>query len=292
MRIDISFLPALALAFILIFARIGVMVMLLPAIGESAMPARMRLTLALLLSAILLPLHRTEYAVDTSAYGPMLTMLGKEMLVGATLGITVRLTLSALQVAGTVVAQQLGLGFVTAVDPTQGGQQNVIVGNFLAVLAVTMIFATDMHHMVIAALNDSYRLFRPGDVPIPGDIAIVQSRSRHSLATDAADAGVLRRVAGLDPGGAHAAGAGRQRDDGLLPRLSRKCPRRVDTLSRGQRWPRDRTTPRKQKTLPKNGWTTRSNVATSPRARSSIPGSSSRRLRSPCPLSPAAWAPG
>lgn len=56
MRIDISFLPALALAFILIFSRIGVMVMLLPAIGESAMPARMRLTLALLLSAILLPL--------------------------------------------------------------------------------------------------------------------------------------------------------------------------------------------------------------------------------------------
>ena len=164
MRIDISFLPALALAFILIFARIGVMVMLLPAIGESAMPARMRLTLALLLSAILLPLHRTEYAVDTSAYGPML-------------GITVRLTLSALQVAGTVVAQQLGLGFVTAVDPTQGGQQNVIVGNFLAVLAVTMIFATDMHHMVIAALNDSYRLFRPGDVPIPGDIADLVTRT-------------------------------------------------------------------------------------------------------------------
>ena len=177
MRIDISFLPALALAFILIFARIGVMVMLLPAIGESAMPARMRLTLALLLSAILLPLHRTEYAVDTSSYGAMLTMLGKGMLGGATLGITVRLTLSALQVAGTVVAQQLGLGFVTAVDPTQGGQQNVIVGNFLAVLAVTMIFATDMHHLVIAALNDSYRLFRPGDVPIPGDIADLVTRT-------------------------------------------------------------------------------------------------------------------
>ena len=76
-----------------------------------------------------------------------------------------------------MVAQQLGLGFVTAVDPTQGGQQNVIVGNFLAVLAVTMIFATDMHHLVIAALNDSYRLFRPGDVPIPGDIADLVTRT-------------------------------------------------------------------------------------------------------------------
>ena len=46
------------------------------------------------------------------------------------LGLTARLTISALQVAGSVVAQQLGLGFVTAVDPTQG-QQGMIVGNFL-----------------------------------------------------------------------------------------------------------------------------------------------------------------
>ncbi|HWM82908.1 MAG TPA: flagellar biosynthetic protein FliR [Pseudolabrys sp.] len=176
MRIDISFLPALAGAFILIFARIGTMVMLLPAIGESSVPARMRLTLALVLTAILLPLHRADYAVDLSAWGALLVMLGKELLIGFVLGLTARLAISALQVAGTVVAQQLGLGFVTAVDPTQG-QQGVIVGNFLTVLAITLIFATDMHHLVIAALNDSYRLFRPGEMPIPGDIAELITRT-------------------------------------------------------------------------------------------------------------------
>jgi flagellar biosynthetic protein FliR len=176
MQVDISFLPALAGAFILTFARIGTMVMLLPAIGESSVPARMRLTLALVLTAILLPLHRADYAVDLSAWGPLLIMLGKELLIGFVLGLTARLAISALQVAGTVVAQQLGLGFVTAVDPTQG-QQGVIGGNVLTVLAITMIFATDMHHLVIAALNDSYRLFRPGEIPIPGDIAELITRT-------------------------------------------------------------------------------------------------------------------
>ena len=34
MQIDVSFLPALAAAFLLIFARIGTMVMLLPGLGE------------------------------------------------------------------------------------------------------------------------------------------------------------------------------------------------------------------------------------------------------------------
>jgi flagellar biosynthetic protein FliR len=176
MRVDISFLPALAAAFILTFCRIGTMVMLLPAIGEVSVPARVRLTLALILSAILLPLHRADYAIDLNSYGPMLIMAGKELLIGGMLGLTARLALSALQVAGTVVAQQLGLGFVTGTDPVQG-QQGVIVGNFLTVLAITMIFATDLHHLVIAALNDSYTLFKPGEMPVTGDIAELVTRT-------------------------------------------------------------------------------------------------------------------
>src|SRR5262249_53514995 len=87
-----------------------------------------------------------------------------------------RLTIAALQVAGTVAANQMGLGFVTAVDPTQG-QQGMLVGNFLAVLGVTLIFATDLHYLVIAALNDSYTLFRPGEVPVIGDVANVLTGS-------------------------------------------------------------------------------------------------------------------
>jgi flagellar biosynthetic protein FliR len=170
MRFDISFLPALAAAYLLAFARVGTMVMLLPGIGEMNVPARVRLTMALILTAILLPGHQQAYAIDLKAYGPVLTMLFEELAVGAVLGLTARLAISALQVAGTVVAQQLGLGFVSAVDPTQN-QQGLLVGNFLTMLGVTLIFATDLHHMVIVGLNDSYTVFAPGELPIIGDVA-------------------------------------------------------------------------------------------------------------------------
>jgi flagellar biosynthetic protein FliR len=56
MRLDVSFLPTLAAAFLLVFARIGTMVMLLPGVGELSVPTRVRLTVALILTAILLPL--------------------------------------------------------------------------------------------------------------------------------------------------------------------------------------------------------------------------------------------
>ena len=176
MKIDVSFLPVYAATFMLVFARIGTMVMLLPGFGELSVPVRVRLTVALVLTAVLLPLHRNAYNLDLRSFGPVVVMLAQEILIGAVLGLTARLIISALQIAGSVIAQQLGLGFVTAVDPTQG-QQSVIVGNFLTVLGVTLIFATDLHHLVIAALNDSYTLFQPGDIPLLGDMAALTTRT-------------------------------------------------------------------------------------------------------------------
>ena len=176
MQIDVSFLPAIAAAYMLAFARIGTMIMLLPGLGELSVPPRVRLTVVLVLTAVIMPLHRSTYAIDLRAAGPVLVMLGQELFIGAVLGMVARLTISALQVAGSVIAQQMGLGFVTAVDPTQG-QQGVIVGNFLSVLGITLIFAFDLHHLVIGALNDSYVLFKPGEVPIIGDVANVLTTS-------------------------------------------------------------------------------------------------------------------
>ena len=170
MRIDISFLPAVATAFLLTFARVGAMVMLLPGVGELSVPSRVRLTIALVLTAILLPAHQKAYAVDLRTFGPVLVLLFQELVVGVVLGLTGRLAISALQVTGSVVAQQLGLGFVTAVDPTQN-QQGLLVGNFLSLTGVALIFATDLHHLVIAAMNDSYTIFQPGELPLMGDAA-------------------------------------------------------------------------------------------------------------------------
>jgi flagellar biosynthesis protein FliR len=174
--INLSFLPALGAAFLLVFARTGTMVMLLPGLGEQNISARLRLTIALVLTAVILPLHRAAYNIDTSALGPVIVMLVEEILIGGVLGLTARLTISALDVAGSVIAQQLGLGFVTAIDPTQG-EQSAIVGNFLTMLGITLFFATDMHHLVIAALNDSYALFAPGEVPATGDVAALVTKT-------------------------------------------------------------------------------------------------------------------
>src|SRR5262245_25536616 len=96
MRIDVSFLPAVAA---------GTMVMLLPGLGEVNIPQRVRLTVALMLTLVLFPLHRSAFTIDLRSFTPMLMLLGQELFVGLVLGLAARLTISALQVAGSIIAQ-------------------------------------------------------------------------------------------------------------------------------------------------------------------------------------------
>ena len=81
MRVDISLLPALAAAFMLVFARIGAMVMLLPGLGESNIPVRIKLAIALVLTLVILPLHRAAYQIDLQSLAPLLVLMVHEIVI-------------------------------------------------------------------------------------------------------------------------------------------------------------------------------------------------------------------
>ena len=160
--------PQTAYAFMLVFSRIGTMVMLMPALGEINVSMRIRLTLAVLLSLVLMPMVAGAYGAIPPTFAGVAWSIMTEIFVGLFVGATARLIMSALQVAGTVIAFQTGLAFAQNVDPTQG-IQSALVGTFLSLLAVTMIFATDLHFLLIAAMRDSYVLFEPGNMLPLGD---------------------------------------------------------------------------------------------------------------------------
>lgn len=172
MNLTLDFLPQSAYAFMLIFARTGALVMALPGIGDRTVPPRVRLVLALALTLILFPLVNTVFPVLPKTMNAVIAAMVGEIVVGVAIGFTVRMIISAIQVAGSVIAVQTGLAFAQSVDPTQG-IQSTLFSSFLSVLAVTLVFATDMHHLMLAAMHDSYTLFRPGGALPAGDFAQV-----------------------------------------------------------------------------------------------------------------------
>ena len=86
MRVDISLLPALAATFMLVFARVGAMVMLMPGFGESNIPVRIKLGIALLLTLIILPLHRAAYQIDMQSITALLVLMMHEIVIGIEIG--------------------------------------------------------------------------------------------------------------------------------------------------------------------------------------------------------------
>lgn len=172
MNIPLTFLPELGMSFILVFARLGALVMLFPGFGETNVPARIRLGLALLLTLLMLPLVRAQFGAMPTQMAGLFLLLGQEILIGLFIGMVVKFVSSTLQTAGALIAQQTGLGFVTQIDPTQGGQ-NALIGNFLSLLGIVLFFTSDLHHLAIRAIHDSYGLFSPGGAIPMGDFTDV-----------------------------------------------------------------------------------------------------------------------
>lgn len=150
----------------LAFARIGAVVMLLPGFGDQAIPARVRLAFALMLSVVMRP---EPVGMPESILALSGLIIG-EVLIGLMIGAIARILLSALSVAAQIIGLETGLAFAQTTDPTMG-QAGLVIGAFLSLLGTTLIFATGLHHMFILAIRDSYALFPTGGLPDGGDAA-------------------------------------------------------------------------------------------------------------------------
>ena len=172
MHIHLPALSGIILVHLLVFARTGAMVMLLPAIGEAGVPPMIRLVLAFAISLALTPTVANAYPQTEPANALALALLiGQEVTAGILVGSMARIIMSALQVAGSLIATQTGLSYAQTVDPTSHGEQGAVIGNFLSLLGVVLIFATNLHHLAIGAIAGSYRLIPPGAALPTGDMA-------------------------------------------------------------------------------------------------------------------------
>jgi flagellar biosynthetic protein FliR len=169
--ISLSWLPGTAFFFILIFARVGSILMLVPALGETTIPARMRLTFALALALVLYPIVSPQLpALPTGVWG-LVALVLHEIAIGLLIGVIARIAVAGTQIAGAVIASSSGLSLAVAADPVNGGVQGALIGAFLSLLGIALIFATDLHHVAISAIHDSYLIFKVSDPLMFGDAA-------------------------------------------------------------------------------------------------------------------------
>jgi flagellar biosynthetic protein FliR len=139
--------------------------------------------LALGLTLVMAPVVGSAYPASAGASIPaMAGLVISEIVIGLAIGLVVRMMLGAVQVAGNVIAMQSGLAFAQSFDPSQASQ-GALTSMFLSLLAVTLIFASDLHHVLIAGIEHSFSLFPPGRLPSAADFSTLAIKTFSEMFT-------------------------------------------------------------------------------------------------------------
>ena len=160
----------------LIFARIGAMILTLPGIGETYVPPRIRLSLALVISLCLWPVVGGALPALPESLGATVGWVIREVVTGLMIGAILRIFTSALSTAGEIVSLQTTLSFAQTANPLMGGQ-NTTIAAFLMLFGTVLVFATNTHHLFIAGLVGSYELIAPARPLIAADFAELAIRT-------------------------------------------------------------------------------------------------------------------
>jgi flagellar biosynthetic protein FliR len=166
----LSTLPAWAFAFVLVTARIGAAMSLLPGLGESEPPVIVRIGLALGMTALLLPGIAPVVPKVPEAGARAIFMIVAEVVTGLWLGWLARLLVLALPIAGQFISYMLGIANVLQPDPELGSQATPI-GRLFGIAASLAILVTGLYALPLAAIAGSYRLVPPGALLPAADTA-------------------------------------------------------------------------------------------------------------------------
>ena len=160
--------PELVFAGGLVFARIGAILMLMPGFGEPSIPVRIRLAFALLVCVVVGPVIAPQLPAMPQQPLMLAGLVMSEVIVGLMIGAVARIFMSAAAVAGQVIGMQSGLAMAQSFDPSQG-QQGALIATFLNLTFLLLLFATNIHHLLLEMMVNSYAVFDAGRMPSLAD---------------------------------------------------------------------------------------------------------------------------
>ncbi len=163
----------------LTFLRLASLIMLMPGLGDQAVSPRYRLSFAVVMAIVVTPVVRHTMPPMPLTLGGMTGQVLHEVIIGLMLGTLMRVLMYSLVTTGEIMSLQTTLSFAQTANPAQA-QPSTSIGTFMAMLGLVLIYATNLHHLFIRAMVDSFTVF-PATKPVMiGDAAtlMIQTVSR------------------------------------------------------------------------------------------------------------------
>ena len=152
-----------------VFARVGAALFLVPGLGERSISIRVRLAVALVITALLSPMMAPLVPLSPTTPVALARMLLAEAACGLVIGFSFRLLVFALQTAGMVAAQHISIAqmFGTGVAP----QPEPTIATLLSMGGIVLMMMAGLHVHLVASLAGLYNVFPFGEFPLGPDLA-------------------------------------------------------------------------------------------------------------------------
>lgn len=146
--------------FFLVVVRIGAIVMTMPVFRSQSIPILFKLGLAFAISMALFSILQLEPVPVFNHIFPFAIGVIGELMIGISIGLSIRLVFAGIQIAGQLAGYQMGLAIANVMDPSTS-QQLPILSQFNQLFAMLLLLVTNAHHVFLRALAVSYRLVPP-----------------------------------------------------------------------------------------------------------------------------------
>jgi len=138
-----------------------------PLFGNAGVPVSTKVSLGVLLSLVIAPIVPAGPSADPTSWEGLLILV-KEMIIGVAMGFAMRIVFAAIEYAGEVASQTMGLGFAMFFDPTTRGRSSA-VSQFMALVATMAFLAVNGHLVLLEALAESFITMPIDSVPFSGN---------------------------------------------------------------------------------------------------------------------------
>ncbi|MDB6023248.1 MAG: fliR [Pedosphaera sp.] len=150
---------------LLVFMRVSAMLAVFPIFSAANFPVQLRLALGALMAVLVSP-TLPALAVQPGDFIGWVGLMAVEVGAGLAFGFASRMIFFALDMAGAIIGQEIGLSLPPSLNPMSGAQTQA-PGTVLYYLAAMIWLSLDLHHWMLVGFQKTYFYLPVGGVHLP-----------------------------------------------------------------------------------------------------------------------------
>jgi flagellar biosynthetic protein FliR len=151
------------LIFALVLFRMSAFIFTAPVFSNPHVSIPLRILLSLTVSLCILPTVVFDSKLFDGLQNDIISLVGREVLVGICLGFICRIFFYAVSMTGDFVSVALGLNAAQLFNPEMGGQSSIIE-NFYNIIGMLFFFMIGGHHIFIGGIVQSFEFIKVGQL--------------------------------------------------------------------------------------------------------------------------------